>query len=316
MKRRNLFGALGSALLGATLFAGSATAFQPPTKELEQVHVGVLLNGTASWEMQVIKDMGLDEENGFELVLKDVSGKQASHVALMSGDVDIVPHSYAVGGLMVSPDGPIASITDLPGKTIGIAGGPVDKSWVILQAYYMAETGETLADKVTARFGAPPLINELLTEGQIDASLNFWHFNARAKAGGAEELISVDTMMTEMGIENRPPLLAWVFRDETAAKKRRAIKAFLDASFAAKAILLEDDEVWEGLREKMRATDDDALFTALRDDYRAGILRSYDDETIAAAAASFAIMAEHGGPDLVGESTEMDPGTFWSGYSH
>jgi NitT/TauT family transport system substrate-binding protein len=66
----------------------------------------------------------------------------------------------------------------------------------------------------------------------------------------------------------------------------------------------------------MRATDDDALFTALRDDYRAGILRSYDDETIAAAAASFAIMAEHGGPDLVGESTEMDPGTFWSGYSH
>ncbi|WP_138423672.1 ABC transporter substrate-binding protein [Maritimibacter alexandrii] len=336
MKRRNLFGALGGALLGATLFAGSATAFQPPTKELEQVHVGVLLNGTASWEMQVIKDMGLDEENGFELVLKDVSGKQASHVALMSGDVDIVlsdfvwvaslrasgekftavPHSYAVGGLMVSPDGPIASITDLPGKTIGIAGGPVDKSWVILQAYYMAETGETLADKVTARFGAPPLINELLTEGQIDASLNFWHFNARAKAGGAEELISVDTMMTETGIENRPPLLAWVFRDETAAKKRRAIKAFLDASFAAKAILLEDDEVWEGLREKMRARDDDALFTALRDDYRAGILRSYDDETIAAAAASFAIMAEHGGPDLVGESTEMDPGTFWSGYSH
>ena len=73
---------------------------------------------------------------------------------------------------------------------------------------------------------------------------------------------------------------------------------------------------FEGLREKMRATDNDALFTTLRDDYRAGILRSYNDDTIAAAAASFAIMAEHGGPDLVGDSTEMDSGTFWAGYRH
>lgn len=336
MKRRHLLGVVGGAMLGLATFAGQSMAFQPAKKDLEQVHVGVLLNGTASWEMQVIKDMELDVQNGFELVLKDVSGKQASHVALMSGDVDIVlsdfvwvaalraagdeftavPHSYAVGGLMVSPDGPISTIADLPGKTIGIAGGPVDKSWVILQAYYAAQTGEALADKVTARFGAPPLINELLAEGQVDASLNFWHFNARAKATGARELISVDNMMQEMGITNSPPLLAWVFRDETAAKKRTEIKAFLDASFAAKAILLEDDAVWEGLRGKMRATDNDALFTALRDDYRAGILRSYNDETIAAAAASFAIMAEHGGPDLVGDSTEMDPGTFWSGYRY
>jgi NitT/TauT family transport system substrate-binding protein len=336
MKRRTVLGAVGSALFGLSIFAGQGMAFSPPKKELEQVNVGVLLNGTASWEMQVIKDLKLDEENGFELVLKDVSGKQASHVALMAGDVDIVlsdfvwvaalraagdeftavPHSYAVGGLMVSPDGPISSITDLPGKTIGIAGGPVDKSWLILQAYYAAQTGEKLADNVTARFGAPPLINELLTEGQIDASLNFWHFNARAKAGGAKELVSVDAMMSGMGITEKPPLLTWVFRDETAMKKRSEIKAFLDASFAAKAILLEDDGVWEGLREKMGASDNDALFTALRDDYRAGILRAYNDETIAAAAASFAIMAEYGGSDLVGDSTEMDAGTFWSGYRY
>jgi len=336
MKMRQLLRVIGTALLGMAILSGQSHAFQPPKKDLGQVQVGVLLNGTASWEMKVIKDMGLDEENGFELVLKDVSGKQASHVALMSGDVDIVlsdfvwvaslrssgesltsvPHSYAVGGLMVSADGQISSLADLPGKTIGIAGGPVDKSWVILQAYYKAETGQSLADKVTARFGAAPLINELLSEGQIDASLNFWHFNARAKVSGAKELISVDKMMQEMGITNSPPLLAWVFRDETAAKKQDQIEAFLNASFAAKAILLEDDAVWEGLREKMRATDNDALFTTLRDDYRAGILRSYNDDTIAAAAASFAIMAEHGGPDLVGDSTEMDSGTFWAGYRH
>lgn len=334
MKRREMLELFAGAVVTSTAVSSPAWSFSPTHKTLEPVKVGVLLNGTASWEMQVIKDLKLDEEHGFELELKDVSGKEASHVALMAGDVDIVlsdfvwvaalraagdkftcvPHSYAVGGLMVRPDGPIQSIADLPGKTIGVAGGPVDKSWVILQAYYKGQTGEALADKVDARFGAPPLINELLTEGQVDASLNFWHFNARAKAAGAKELISVKDMMAGMGITNAPPLLAWVFREETAAKKRKEIKSFLDASFAAKTVLLEDDAIWESLREKMGAMDNDTLFTTLRDDYRAGILTEYDSDTIEAAAASFAIMAEVGGPDLVGDSTEMDPGTFWSGY--
>lgn len=334
MKRREMLELCVGAVASSTAISTPAWSFSPAAKDLETVRVGVLLNGTASWEMKVIQDLKLDEEHEFELELKDVSGKSASHVALMAGDVDIVlsdyvwvaalraagdtftsvPHSYAVGGLMVKPDGPIQSIEDLPGKTIGVAGGPVDKSWVILQAYYRGQTGEALADKVQTRFGAPPLINELLTEGHVDASLNFWHFNARAKAAGAKELVSVKDMMTGMGITNAPPLLTWVFREETAARKRREIKAFLDASFAAKKILLEDDAIWETLREKMRATDNDTLFTTLRDDYRAGILREFNDETIEAAAASFAIMAEIGGPDLVGDSSEMDPGTFWSGY--
>lgn len=333
MKRREMLEFCVGGAASAAAFSAPAWSFSPASN-LEPVKVGVLLNGTASWEMKVIQDLKLDEENGFKLELKDVSGKDASHVALMAGDVDIVlsdfvwvaalraggetftsvPHSYAVGGLMVKPDGPIQSITDLPGKTIGIAGGPVDKSWVILQAYYKGLTGDTLADKVEARFGAPPLINELLTEGHVDASLNFWHFNARAKASGAKELISVKDMMSGMGITNAPPLLAWVFRDETAAQKRKEIRAFLDASFAAKKLLLEDDALWETLRSKMGATDNDALFTTLRDDYRAGILREFNDDTIAAAAASFAIMAEVGGARLVGDSSEMDPGTFWSGY--
>ena len=68
------------------------------------------------------------------------------------------------------------------------------------------------------------------------------------------------------------------------------------------------------LRAKMRATDNDTLFTTLRNDYRAGILREFNDGTIEAAAASFEIMSAVGGSKLVGDSTVMDPGTFWSGY--
>ena len=334
MKQSSIMKFIVISFLATSFFSATLLSAVTPPKALEPVTVGMLKFGTARWEMQVIKDHKLDEKFGIDLKLMDVAGKQASHVAIMAGEADIVlsdflwvavlrgqgdgftlvPHSYAVGGLIVPANGGISSLADLPGKTIGVAGGPVDKSWVTLQAYYLQQTGETLADKVNARFGAPPLINELLAEGQIDASLNFWHWNARAKAAGNTELVSVASMMDEMGIEPKPPLLGWVFRNSVAEDRPQAIKGFMDASFAAKNLLLNDDSVWKILRGKMRATDNDVLFEKLRDDYRAGILTSYDEETIVAAAALFAIMAEIGGEDLVGKSKTMDPGTFWDGY--
>lgn len=325
---------LKTALLGAAaLVATTATmGFSPPPQE---VVVGVLSYGTAQWEMQVIKDHHLDEKNGVEITVEDLGSEQAGDVAIQTGDVDViltdyiwvsiqrnqgnmltsVPHSLAVGGVMVNPDGDIASITDLAGATIGVAGGPVDKSWIILQAYYAQQTGENLADSVDARFAAPPLTNELLQSGELDAALNFWHWNARAKAAGMEELISVADMLGDLGISDQAPLLGWAFTDETADKKEKAIQGFLDASFDAKMMLLEDDEVWESLRERMGAVDDDARFEQLKADYRAGIVTSYDPNDISAAQAAFSLMAEYGGAELVGDVPELAEGTFWAGYS-
>jgi len=284
--------------------------------------------------MQTILERGLDRDHGIALSLRDVANKQAGHVALLSGAADVIrsdyiwvaalrasgealsciPHSLAVGGLMVPAGSDIASVTDLAARAIGLVGDPVDKSWIALQAHYAALTGLSLADKVELRFGAPPLINEFLDRGDIDASLNFWHYNARLKAQGHRELVSVARMMTEMGIDPSPPLLAWVFLDDTIRRKEDAIRGFLDASFAAKAVLSRDDAAWDPLKETMGAADDLALFAALRADYRAGIVPGVDEAMIEAAARAFAIMAEFGGADLVGDSPTMDPGTFWSGY--
>jgi len=318
---------------GAAAMPGMrAAALSPPARPV--MKVGVQLSGTAQWEMQVIVDRGLDAAHGFRLDLLDVADKQAGHIALMAGEADVIlsdfvwvaalraagedmaciPHSLAVGGLVVPADSDIASVADLAGKTIGIAGGPMDKSWIVLQAYYAHETGLNLADQVNANFGAPPLINELLAEGQIDAALNFWHFNARAKAAGNVEMISVHQMLRGLGVTTMPPMLAWVFRADVARDRDDAFGGFFDASFAAKAILAQDDAVWETLRERMNAVDDDALFIQLRDDYRRGIITTYDDATIQSAISTFALMARYGGPELVGDATEMDPGTFWSGY--
>jgi NitT/TauT family transport system substrate-binding protein len=297
--------------------------------------LGAMENGTVFWELEAMKALGFDKAHNLELEVRPLADAKAGQIALQAGEVDVilsdfvyasiqrnsgnmlafVPHSLAVGGLVVDPAANITKIEDLKGKTLAISGSPVDKSWVILQAYYGSVTGGKLADDATVRFGAPPLINELITTGQAQASLNLWNWNARAKLAGKTELMSVWDMLKALGVSEQPPLLGWLFSDQTAADKKDALVAFLDASFDTKAALLSDDEVWNTIRPVMNVKDDDALFTQLRNDYRLGIVKGYDPNHIEAAQQSFELMAKYGGPDVVGDVPTMADGTFWKGYS-
>ncbi|QQR37643.1 ABC transporter substrate-binding protein [Devosia oryziradicis] len=316
------------------VFALATTFLITPTLAAETLVVGVQESGTVQWEIQTIKNLGLDTKHGLDLQIRPLADSRAGQIALQAGAVDVilsdfvwvsiqrsegnmvtmVPHSLAVGGLMVPADSPIASVADLAGKTIAVSGSPVDKSWIILQAFYNQATSGTLSTDASARFGAPPLVNELLTTGGVDAALNFWQWNARAKVAGMTELLSVADMLETLGVAEQPPLLGWTFSDQIAATKTAAITAFLDASFEAKAVLRTDDTAWDKLTELMGASGDPALFTQLRDDYRAGIVSGYDPADTAAAEATFALLAQYGGAELVGDQTELAPGTFWEGY--
>lgn len=300
--------------------------------QVPTVRVGVLQFGTVGWELDVIKHHGLDAKEGIKVEAVPLASKNATAVALQGGAVDVIvtdwiwvsrqrasgldytfyPHSVIAGGVMVRPDSGIVSLSDLRGKKIGIAGGPVDKSWLLLRAYSKKTLGDDLAKMVQPVYGAPPLLNELILKGEIPAVLTFWNFEARLKAQGMHQLFAIPDILRALGAKHEVPVLGWVFSDTWAKKNPEALRGFLRASRAAKKILATSDAEWERIRPLLKAPDD-KTFIALRDSYRAGIPKASPAEEAESARAIYATLAELGGSDLVGSSPELEPGTFWTG---
>ncbi|MDH3660411.1 MAG: ABC transporter substrate-binding protein [Alphaproteobacteria bacterium] len=328
--RRWLLAALAVGTMAAAL-PGQARA---AAENIGVLRLGVLGFGTVNWELDVIKTHGLDEERSFTLAVEGFAGGQATKVALQGDAVDgivsdwlwvsrqraegenyvFVPYSHTVGALMTPPDSDIQSLEDLSGKKIGVAGGALDKSWLLIQAAAKERHGMDLANEVEAIFGAPPLLNEKIETGELDAVLNFWHFCARLEAKGYNRLLGVDDAIQELGVGSNVPQLGYVFPEAFANENADLIEAFADASRAAKA-LLQTDEEWERIRELTKAKDDVTL-EALKTRFQEGIPLSWGEIERADAAQLYELLAKLGGEELVGPSPTLVDGTFWSNVAY
>jgi NitT/TauT family transport system substrate-binding protein len=300
--------------------------------ELPTIRIGILQYGTVSWELEVMTRERLAEAEGVRFEIVPLALKDAASVAIQGGAVDVivndwiwvarqraegrdfafVPYSRAVGGVMVRPDLGVHTLADLRGMRLGVAGGALDKSWLLLRAYARKTVGEDAAQLVKPDFAAPPLLNALMLKGELPAVLNFWHYAARLRAAGMRELLNLDEILSALGVEGEVPMVGWVFREEWAARNRAALQGFLRASAKAKQRMLESDAIWEALRPLTRA-EDDATLAALRDGFRAGIPGGDRMQAERNAQRVFGVLADEGGPELVGPATAMPAGTFWLG---
>lgn len=301
--------------------------------QAQQVRVGALRFGTVNWELDVMQHHGLDATNGIELKVLPLASKRATQVALQGGAVDVVvsdwiwvsrqraagrdytfvPYSMAVGALMVRPDAGVQRLHELEGKRVGVAGGPLDKSWLLLRAYSRQHLDSDVAELVEPNFAAPPLLSQMMLNGRIPAVLTFWHYAAKLEAAGMQPLLTVAELLPALGVDTAVPLLGWVFSEDWASDHRAAITGLLDASYAAKRLLEQSDAEWSRLRPLTQA-DDKATLHALRDAYRAGIPSEFGHKQQRAAEQLYGILAAEGGEQLVGSADALSPGTFWEGY--
>jgi NitT/TauT family transport system substrate-binding protein len=327
---------MGRAIVfGASLLGGLVMSMAAQAADLGTVRIGVLKFGTVNWELDVIQQHGLDAKEGFTLEVTDFASNDAADIALMGEAVDgivedwlwvsrqraegvpltFIPYSSSVGALVVPADGGIDTLADLEGKRLGIAGGPLDKSWLLIQAVAKEQERVDLVEVAEVVYGAPPLLAEKFKSGELDAVINYWHYAARLEAEGHKRLLDVTAAQERLGVPADTPQLGYIFREEWADAHADLVQAFARASRAAKAIMDESDEEWERLRALTKA-ENDATLDALKRRYREGIVHSWGDEERQAAEQLYAVLAELGGEELVGSSPVLVDGTFWSGVSY
>lgn len=312
----------GAAVLALALSATAALA------DLPVIKVAALKSGTVNWELSTITQNGLDRANGFVLEVQDVAGNPAAQVAFQAGEADaivsdwlwvarqraagddfvFIPFSKAVGGLMVPGSSDAETLADLKGGKIGVAGGPVDKSWLILRAFAKQEYGMDLAGETEQVFGAPPLIFQAAVSGELAGAINFWHFMAKMEAAGMRTLVTVAEASTALGLDPDTPLLGYVIRGEMLRDTPDLAAGLAAASRQAKELLATSDAAWDALRPQMNA-DTDAEFQALKAGFRAGIPAPGPVDE-AAADRMLRLMADLGGAELVGDMTALPAGVF------
>jgi NitT/TauT family transport system substrate-binding protein len=275
---------------------------------------------------------GLDRAHGVVVQPLELAGKDGTAVALQGGTVDViltdwlwvarrrslggdftfVPHSHATGGLMVREDSGIKTLADLKGRKIGIAGGPVDKSWLVLRAYAKKTAGLDLARDADPVFAAPPLLLETLKKGEIPAAINFWQYNARLPQQGYVELVRVEDMLPALGLAPRTPLLGWVFSEHWASTHRAAVQGFLAAAKAARERLGASPEEWQAIAPLVGA-ESPAVLERLRQAYRRGIAGGEEGDPAAAAQRLLDLLVSFGGIDEAPSDGKVPPGTFFTG---
>ena len=308
------------ALPALLLLAASAT----------RVRLGLVQYGTAQWVAETIRRQGLDARHGLALRPQTLASTEAGRIALMAGGADIVvadwpfaaaqraagtplcfaPFSSSLGGIMVSAASPVRGLADLAGRRLGVAGGPLDKSWLLMKAAAKASAGIDLAAAARVAYGAPPLLAAKLTGGELDAVLTFWTFAARLEAAGCREVLSVNDCAGLLGLNRLPPMVGFVFHEPWARDNLAAVNGFLAAVIEAERLLTGDEAAWAPVRPLMDAPDP-ALFAALRRRFLAGIADPPAAEQARDAAAVLAVLLRAGGTRATGGVTELPPGLFW-----
>ncbi len=297
--------------------------------EKTTIRIGVQASGTLAWELAVLQDQGFPNSADFQIESLPVANAEAGKIALQSGAVDMIvsdwiwvsrmrsegrdftfyPYSTVSGALIVPEKSPIQSLKDLKGKRLGIAGGELDKNWLLLQALGQKEAIDLNAG-VEKVFGAPPLISEQLKLGRIDAALNYWHFGAKLEAQGYRQLIDGKEILKSLGIQESVPVLGYVFKQRWADNRKAGLVNFFEAGKKAKQLLCLSESEWKKIIP-LTQTDDPRVQAKLRQRYCEGEVHQLDASEKQATERIFDLLKKVSGNQLTGKSEHLQPGTFW-----
>jgi len=295
----------------------------------DMIRLAIQKTGTVSWELDVMRAHQLDKQAGIVIKTLELASPEAGKIALRGGSVDVIaadwlwvsrerelgaklvfyPYSSALGALMVPENSSVRNLVDLQNKRIAVAGGPIDKSWLLLRAA-AKQKGVDLAAQADVVYGSPALLAGKMLRGDFDAMLNYWNFSTQLETRGFRQVVGIDDLLSKFGIDGPLSMIGYVFDETWAAAHPDTITRFLGASQKARQILLTSDAEWERIAPLVGVHEASAL-KIYRDRYRQGIPRRPIDAEEQDARALYRVLLTLGGAALVGQGKELAPGTYY-----
>jgi len=321
---RSFFVALAAGLASAFLFIA-------PSQAGDRLRIALQKTGTLGWELAVVKAYGLDKQAKLDIDATELASTDAGKIAIQGGGADLIisdwlwvarqraqgakltfyPHSSAIGAVMTKNPA-INSVKDLAGKTLGVAGGPLDKSWLMLKAYAL-KNGVDLDKTATVLYGAPPLIAEKALQGEVDAALEFWNFAADLEAQGFRRAVELTDVEKALGAKGDVVVTGYVFDEDFAAKNKDALARFFSMTKKAKELIATSDRAWSAVIAQRLGGKDAKTVDVYRKRYVAGAPKRSIAQEEADARTLYDALAALGGAKLVGPGKTLDPGTFYKG---
>src|SRR5579864_7215750 len=144
----------GSRVAAAAVALGLSIATVSATQAADRIRIAAQKTGTLAWELDIIKAHGLDKQADLDIQVVELASTEAGKIALRSGSADVIvsdwlwvarerslgdklvfyPYTSTLGAVMVPAASTVTDLADLKGKKLAVAGGPLDKSWLMIQA--------------------------------------------------------------------------------------------------------------------------------------------------------------------------------------
>ena len=294
-------------------------------------------NGSPRYMLYTMKRLGLDHEHGFHLDVQLVSdelegGMETVEARLQDGEADLIdidyistareraeganivafhPYGRTVGGLVAPEDTAIEGLADLSDHRIGVVRR-LDKNWILVRAacrqYHGFDPDET-ATPVEA--GSKVGLTEMLHDGEVDAVLQFWPIVPEiTERGPYEEVFPVSDIVQRLAeTDNRVPVSTFLTSDSFLDAHTDTARRFAAAYGDVVDRLIAEDALWDEIGEKLMSYDDPEIVAAVREGWRAMVVRGWNDETIDGMEQLFEHLRSVAGADALGVD-RIPEGTF------
>jgi NitT/TauT family transport system substrate-binding protein len=325
MTARKAFATLGLAVVVAAVAdIGGARSQGAPTLRF------AVIGSAGQTEVPfAIQQAGLDKKYGINIEIIDFAAPGQQYNMFRSGAADIAGGNFidlllqrkggnaiqAIHGFqgysnifVVKPNSSVKEFADLKGKKVG-SFGTTFLDWLIARAAGKKAYSVDLQTDASVVPGAPPLLNQFLARGEVDATLQFSSLTLAPIARGEQRmLIDLPALMTAAGFRSDLFYVQWMITERWVKANREAVTKLPAMLNEAYAVLKRDDGLWPALAQRINVTDP-AITAAYRDLERRVDNPPYKAELIKPTQELLDAIIAIAGGQAVGVTT-VDPAAF------